>query len=167
MSSWGETRFSRKFGPAKISCYTVRHLDSQLTFLAKLLASIDDIISSGIFTSLAIMDVYNVSIVQQCQLLESELNTKVLALCLKNPEDAPAIVKLMKTDIIKSIFEVLLSSAAIHPSAKYVSTVAETTSWCWLWDVLWTLNGTCMTFSRYILDGKVCVVVRNCLGSNG
>ena len=62
-------------------------------------------------------------------MLESELNTNVLALCLKNPEDAPAIVKSMKTDIIKSDFEVLVSSAAIHPSAKYVAIVAETASW--------------------------------------
>ena len=58
-------------------------------------------------------------------MLESELNTNVLVLCLKNPEDAPAIVKSMKTDLIKSDFEVLLSPAAIHPSAKYVATVAE------------------------------------------
>ena len=38
----------------------------KLTFLAKLLANTDDIISSRIFTSLAIVDVYNVGIVQQC-----------------------------------------------------------------------------------------------------
>ena len=107
----------------------------KLTFLAKLLANTDDIISSRIFTSLAIVDVYNVGIVQQCQMLESDLNTNVLSLCLKNPEDAPATVKSMKTDIIKSDFEVLLSSAVTHPSAKYVATVAETTSWCRLWDI--------------------------------
>ena len=94
-----------------------RILIRNLTFLAKLLAN--DIISSRIFTSLAIVDVYNVGIVEQCQMLDSKLNTNVLALCLKNPEDAPAIVKLIKTDIIKSDFEVLLSSAAIHPSVKY------------------------------------------------
>ena len=100
----------------------------KLNFLAKLLANTDDIISSRIFTSLAIVDVYNVGILQQCQMLESELNTNVLALCLMNPENATAIVKSMKTDIIKSDFEVLLSSAATHPSAKYVATVVETTS---------------------------------------
>ena len=32
----------------------------------------------------------------------------------------------MKTDIIKSDFEALLSSASNHPSAKLVATVAET-----------------------------------------
>ena len=48
---------------------------------------------------------------------------------------APATVKSMKTDIIKSDFEVLLSSTATHPSAKYIATVAETTSWCRLRDL--------------------------------
>ena len=36
---------------------------------------------------------------------------------------------------MKSDFEFLLSSAATHPSAKYVYTVTETTSWCRLWDI--------------------------------
>ena len=92
----------------------------KLAFLAKLLANTDDI-SSRIFTSLAIVGVYNVGIVQQCQMLVSQLNTNVLALYL-NPEDAPATVK-SKTDMIKSDFEVLLSPAAIYPSAKHVATV--------------------------------------------
>ena len=45
-----------------------RILIHKLSFLAKLLANTDDIISSRIFTSLAIVDVYNVGIVQQCTL---------------------------------------------------------------------------------------------------
>ena len=106
----------------------------KLTFLAKLLANTDDIISSCIFTSLAIVDVYNVGIVQQGQMLESELNMDIHASYWKNTEDAPAIKKSMKTDIIKSDWG-LASSAAIHFSAKYVATVAETTSWCQLWDI--------------------------------
>ena len=61
--------------------------------LAKLLANTDDITSSHIFTSLALsVDVYNVGIVQQCRMLESEIITNVLTLCLMNPEDAPATV---------------------------------------------------------------------------
>ena len=115
----GKRDFHENLDQRKFPAIQYGILIHKLTFLAKLLASIDDIISSGIFTSLAIMDVYNVGIVQQCQMLDSKLNTNVLALCLKNPEDAPAIVTLIKTDIIKSDFEVLLSSAAIHPSAKY------------------------------------------------
>ena len=37
--------------------------------------------------------------------------------------------------LLKSDFEALLSSASNHPSAKLVTTVAETTSWCQLWDI--------------------------------
>ena len=38
----------------------------------------------------------------QCQILESELNSDidVLAMCLKNPQDVPAIVNSMKVDIL-------------------------------------------------------------------
>ena len=111
-----------------------RFLIRKLTFLAKLLSSTDDKISSHIFSSLAILDVYNVGLVQQCRMLEAEVSTNVLAQCLKNPTDAPAIVKSMKQEILKSDFEALLSSTATHHSARYVAEVAKTTSWCRLWD---------------------------------
>ena len=55
-----------------------RILIHKLTFLTKLLANTDDI-SSCIFTSLAIVDVYNMGIVQS-QMLEAELNTDALTL---------------------------------------------------------------------------------------
>ena len=57
----------------------------KLSFLATLLSSTDDKISSRIFTSLAIVDVYNIGLVQQCRMLEAEASTNVLAQCLKNP----------------------------------------------------------------------------------
>ena len=51
----------------------------------------------------------------------------------------------MKTDILKSDFDGLLSSASNHPSAKLVATVAETASWCRLWAIALDLGmqGTC------------------------
>ena len=70
-----------------------RIFNRKLTFLAKLLSDTDDKISSRIFTSLAIVDVYNVSIIQLCKMLEADVNTNVLAMCLKSPTDAPTIVK--------------------------------------------------------------------------
>ena len=114
---------------------STRILIRKLTFLAKLLSSTDDKISDRIFTSLAIVDVYNVGIVQQCRMLEADVSTNVLALCLQNPTDAPSIVKSMRKEIIRSDFDVLLRSAATHPSAKYIASVAEVTSWCRLWDL--------------------------------
>ena len=117
--------------PSVSTCILIR----KLSFLATLLSSTDDKISSRIFTSLAIVNVYNIGLVQQCRMLEAEASTNVLAQCLENPTDAPAIVKSMKQEILKSDFEALLSSAATHPSAKYVAEVAKTTSWCRLWDL--------------------------------
>ena len=114
---------------------STRILIRKLTFLAKLLSSTDDKISGRIFTSLAIVDVYNVGIVQQCRMLEADVSTNVLALCLQNPTDAPSIVKSMRKEIIQSDFDVLLRYAATHPSAKYIASVAEVTSWCRLWDL--------------------------------
>ena len=92
-------------------------------------------LSGRIFTSLAIVDVYSVGIVQQCQMLESELNTNVLAMCLEHPQDASSIINSKRPDILKSDFEALLSAANTHPSAKFVASVAQTTSWCRLWDL--------------------------------
>ena len=114
---------------------STRILIRKLTFLAKLLSSTDYKISGRIFTSLAIVDVCNVGIVQQCRMLEADVSTNVLALCLQYPTDAPSIVKSMRKDIIPSDFDVLLRSAATHPSAKYIASVGEVTSWCRLWDL--------------------------------
>ena len=114
---------------------STRILIRKLTFLAKLLCDTDDKISSRIFTSLAIIDVYNVSIIQQCRMMETDVNTNVLAMCLKSPTDAPNIVKSMKKEIMRADFDTLLSAATTHPSAKYVATVAKDTSWCQLWDL--------------------------------
>ena len=43
-----------------------------------------DIISRRVFSSLAIEDIYETSIVQQCRMLESRLDTCVLAKCLSD-----------------------------------------------------------------------------------
>ena len=86
-----------------------RILIRKLTFLAKLLSNTKDIISGRIFTSLAVVDVYNVSIVQQCRMLESELGTHTLASCLENPPEATITVKSAKATILKADFDALLS----------------------------------------------------------
>ena len=66
-------------------------------------------------------------------MMASALKSDVLAMCLKNPQDAPTIVKSMKTDILlKSNFD---ASASNYPSVELVATIVETISWCWLWDI--------------------------------
>ena len=66
-----------------------------------------------------IIDVYSVSIVQQCRMLESELGTRTLASYLENPLDASITVKFVKADILKADFDALRSN---HPSAKHIAT---------------------------------------------
>ena len=53
----------------------------------------DNELSKNLFSSLAIEDIYQISIVQQCKVLENLLETSVLAQCLSHPHDAPRIVR--------------------------------------------------------------------------
>ena len=48
--------------------------------------------SSRIYISLAIEDIYNISVVQQCKMLEATLATDIVDQCLSNPNNAPEIV---------------------------------------------------------------------------
>ncbi len=109
---------------------STRILIRKLTFLAKLLTTPNDSISKRIFSSLAIVDIYSSSIVQQCRMLESTLGTHILAQCLQHPQEAASIVRSGKTSILKQDFNLLLSSSFTHPTASLVASVAQTTSWC-------------------------------------
>ena len=60
----------------------------KLKYLSKLLLSDEDTISTRIFNSVAMEDVYNCSIIQQCRMLEAHLGTSFLAMCLNNPSNA-------------------------------------------------------------------------------
>ncbi len=69
-------------------------------------------------------------------MLESTLDTCVLAKCLTDPENAPATVKRSKDDILNSDFKMLPSSTSNRPtSAAPAAQIATTTSWRRLWDV--------------------------------
>ena len=89
-----------------------RILIRKLNFLSKLLPGNKDTISQRVFSSLAIDDIYDISIIQQCRMLESELDTCVLAKCLSDPENAPNIVKKSKEYILRSDFRNLLASTS-------------------------------------------------------
>ena len=43
--------------------------------------------------TIAIKDIYQISIVQECKVLEDLLETSVLVQCLSRPHDAPKIVR--------------------------------------------------------------------------
>ena len=60
----------------------------KLTFLVKFLQSTSDNLSSRVFRTLASEDVSKISLVEQCQLLESEFGTSFVTQCLNDPENA-------------------------------------------------------------------------------
>ena len=128
-----------------------RVLLRKLTFLGKLLQTEEHTISSSIFTSALITDPFNVSIIQQCKMLESALGVHVLDDCLLHPESAPVIVKGERRAIIDSDMDFLVSSA-MNTSAKYVANVATETSWNRLWDLALDrgTNGTTTQLQRII-----------------
>ena len=87
------------------------------------------------FTSVAIIDAYNVSIIQQCRMLESNIVTSVLKLCLECPEDTISIVHSEKSNLFDRDIVNLIASSLNHPSAHLVASVAQSVSWCRLWDL--------------------------------
>ena len=104
----------------------------KVAFLSKLFCQNKDCLCSRIFTSLAIENVYNTSIVQQCRMLESQLET-IVAKCLHDPENATSIVQSSIKDVLRKDYDKLLSeSLSHHPSTKLVATVAVSSSWRWL-----------------------------------
>ena len=114
---------------------TCRILLRKLSLLGKLLESNKYTISLAIFTSAVISDPFEVSIVQQCKMLESRLSTRIMEDCLRHPESASAIVRSEKRTIIDADMDSLISSAQCHPSAHYISTIATKTSWDHLWNL--------------------------------
>ena len=106
----------------------------KLNFLSKLLSGSKDIISRRVFSSLSIDYIYETSIVQQCRMLESRLDTSVLAKCLSDTMNAPDIIKRSREDI-HSDFKMLLSSTSRLTSAAQAALIASQTSWRRLWDV--------------------------------
>ena len=90
--------------------------------------------SSRIFISLAIDDIHNISVVQQCKMLEAALATNVVNQCLSSPDNAPPIVRDSKKLLLNKDYQILLSSAMSHPSVHSAAVIAQTTSWRKLWD---------------------------------
>ncbi len=105
---------------------TTRTLLRKLNFLSKLLSGSKDIISQRVFSSLAMENIYETSIVQQCRMLESTLDTCVLAKCLTDPENAPVTVKRSKDDILNSDFKMLLSSTSNRPTSAAPADICST-----------------------------------------
>ena len=102
---------------------STRVLLRKLAFLCKLLSENNDVqvISRDIFSSLASIDVYNISIIQQCHMLESSQGTSVLARCLNEPSEATSVLCNYKPHLIAKDFELLVENSSTHNTAKIVA----------------------------------------------
>ena len=87
-----------------------RILLRKLSFLAKLLSCDEDTLSASVLHTISTENVYNISLVQQCQWLQGELKCEqVLEKCLADPENAPAIVRGAMKAIYQQDWSTLLS----------------------------------------------------------
>ena len=113
-----------------------RILLRKLAFLGKLLSSSDDTMSTRVFTTLAIDNAYdNISVVQQCRMLEVQLGTNVVEQCLQDPDNAFSTFRSRKNMLLKQDFNKLLLSALNSPSAHVIASIASQISWRKLWDL--------------------------------
>ena len=141
---WGRDRYLGARAPSiicRIGCaqvyacalWSTRVLIRKLKYLSKLLSSDEDTISTRIFNSVAMEDVYNCSIIQQCRMLEAHLGTNVLAMCLNDPSNAVQTLLRQKEKILQKDFSNLLLSA--KGSAQLAASIASKVSWRRLWDI--------------------------------
>ena len=125
----------------KINYYWVNEAPRCKTLCAvrmclKSVARMHNLLTNGmtrIFNSVAMEDVYNCSIIQQCRMLEAHLGTSVLAMCLNDPSNAVQTVLRQKEKILQKDFSNLLLSA--KGSAQLAASIASKVSWRHLWDI--------------------------------
>ena len=106
-----------------------RILIRKLTFLSKLLSDTKDSMSFCVFTTFTMEDVYNISIIQQCRMLESPLATDLTTQCLSNPDDAVSITHSGKKLLLERDCGLLITSTVTHPLVKPIAQIAEIVSW--------------------------------------
>ena len=88
-----------------------RILIRKLTFLGKLMTPENSTISSAIFTAQAIVEPFNISIIQQCKMLEAMLGVQVLGECLQCPDSASTTVRNRKQSLLDTDMSSLVISA--------------------------------------------------------
>ena len=110
----------------------VRILIRKLYFLAHLLTSNDDTLGPTTFRTLAMCNVDDISLVQQCRWLESHFtHDSITDRCLRYPEEATSIIHKAEVDLLKSDKNRTLTEASKHRSLKHILNIK-----CWLpvWD---------------------------------
>ena len=70
-------------------------------------------------------DIYSLSIVQQCRMLEAPLATDVVHQLLSDLPNAKLIIVKNKKLLLERDYDLLLVSAKAHPTARYISQIAS------------------------------------------
>ena len=105
----------------RVPSIKARVLLRKLTFLAKLLESEDDHVSTRVFRTLSVENIYNISLVDQCNSLQNDLGVdSVLQQCLAEPTIASAIVRSEKMRILEQDWATTLEVAKQHQSLRYI-----------------------------------------------
>ena len=108
---------------------TVTVLLRKLKFLARLMGSQSNSLGMITFQTLASFDVYDISLVQQCLMLENQFMTNITMDCLREPNNAQQIVATSCSRLLKIDRDLAVQRAAEHPSLKFVLEVHNTTIW--------------------------------------
>ena len=111
-----------------------RILLRKLGFLAKLLSS-ESGISTQVFRTISTDNVYEISLVQLCRLLEQHFDTNYLGVCLENSTDAAQAIQEAKSVILRKDWNHTVREARTHPSLTIVcATDFIAASWNSTWD---------------------------------
>ena len=90
----------------------VRILLRKLHFLAKLLESEEDDLSSRVFRTLSAENVFEISLVEQCKWLQNELRVDpILQRCLSDPATATNTVKSAKSTLLNQDWKQTINAA--------------------------------------------------------
>ena len=77
--------------------------------------------------TMASVDIYQISLIQQCLYLDTELHTKTVPLILNDPD---TILKDLKKSVLKADKNLILKDASSHPSVSLASSI----NWLRIWE---------------------------------
>ena len=107
----------------------------KIKYLAKLLVGGSKSISSRVFVSATIADPVNVSLIQQCKMLESIIGVSLVNQCLHSPDDVLHLISTSKADLLRQDeCNLMLKGNADNHPANLIAQIADSVSWRKLWD---------------------------------
>ena len=75
-------------------------------------------------------DIYSISVVQQCRMLEAPLSTDIINQCLTSPNNAVKIVHSNKEVLLKHDYDILISTAMMLNPLLRLHQLSEDLGWC-------------------------------------